>query len=359
MKYLLKFLLLIYMVALFAVKGAVPYQAVLVLLLIIAVNVFKERFFDSVYLTAVSFILISAGIWLDQSFSFLLCLPAFDLIYQKAYPALAPVLLVALYSSLNSGRFSLLLVLGICAILAYVLQKAEEKELLYKNKLDDERRLRYELEQAKAKLLNSSKDIAHLAEANERNRIAREIHDNVGHSIAGILIQLQAALKLFNRDEEKSKLILTKSIDSLSDSLTLLRNTVYNIKPQETLGVEYIKSVIDNFAFCPVDFKFYGDFSSLSPNQLEILASNIKEALTNASKHSQATKLNISIDINARHTRLYVKDNGVGCANLKEGLGISGVKERVQNMGGSVSISSDDGFLIVCLLPNENSQEVG
>ena len=79
---------------------------------------------------------------------------------------MVPVLLVALYSSIHSGLFSLLLILGICAILAYALQKAAEKELLYKNKLDDERRLRYELEQAKAKLLSSAKDIAHLAEAN-------------------------------------------------------------------------------------------------------------------------------------------------------------------------------------------------
>ena len=351
MKYLLKLFFLIYIIVLFAINGEVPYMAVLVFILIIGVNVFKEKFHDTVYISIASFILICISIWLDRNFTFLLCIPLFDFTYKKAYICVVSVLLSGIYFTLQFRLPSLILIMGLCGILAFVMGEAEEREADYKNRLDEERRLRYEFERTKSKLLNASKDIAHLTEVSERNRIAREIHDNVGHSIAGILIQLQAANKLFDRDEKKSQEILKKSIENLSEALTLLRNTVHNIKPKEILGVKYLKSVINNFGFCPVDLKFYGDFGLLTSSQLEIIGSIIKEALTNAAKHSKATRVDISIDINEKYTRLYIKDNGIGCDKLKEGLGISGMKERVLNIGGTISISSNDGFLIVCLLP--------
>jgi len=359
MKHLFKLFFLIYVIALFAINSEVPYVAVLVFILIIGVNVFKEKFYDIVYITIASFILICVGIWIDRNFTFLLCIPLFDLTYKKAYISVVPVLLSGIYFTLEFRLPSLLLIMGLCGILAFIMGETEERETDYKNRLDEERRLRYELELTKVKLLNSSKDIAHLTEVSERNRIAREIHDNVGHSIAGILIQLQAANKLFDRDDKKCQEILKKSIENLSNALTLLRNTVHNIKPKETLGVEYLKDVINNFGFCPVDLKFYGDFGLLTSSQLEILGLILKEALTNATKHSKATRVAITIDINEKYTRLYIKDNGIGCDKLKEGLGISGMKERVLNMGGTISISSNDGFLIVCLLPMTNQEGRG
>lgn len=356
MNYIFKLLFLIYIIALFIIVGQVSYTAVLILILIIVINVFKERFYDTVTAVIVSFILICAGIWLDRTFTFLLCIPLFDFTYKKAYIGVLPVFLLGIYFAWESNSLSLVLIMSLCGILAFVMAKAEEKESDYQNKLDEERRLRYELERTKSRLLNVSKEIAHLTEVSERNRIARDIHDNAGHSIAAILIQLQAADKLLDRDEKRSKEILKKSIDGLADALTLLRNTVHNIKPQETLGVEYIKSIINNFGFYPVDFNFYGDFGLLTSNQLELIASIVKEALTNAARHSKATRVEISIDINETYTRVYVKDNGIGCAQFKEGLGISGMKERILNIGGTISISSNDGFLIVCLLPMVNQE---
>lgn len=355
-KYIIKLLFLSYIIVLFALHGDVPDRAVLVFILIIGVNVFKERFYDTVYTTLASFILICIAVWLDRNFTCLLCIPIFDFIYQKRYPAVFPVAILGLYFTLEARLPSLLLIMSLCGILAWVMEKAKAKEADYKNKFDEERRLRYELELTKVKLLNSAKDIAHLTEVSERNRIAREIHDNVGHGIAGILIQLQAADKLFERDGKRSQEILKKSIANLADALTLLRNTVHNIKPEETLGVEYIKSVIHNFGFCPIELKFYGDFGLLASSQLEILGLIVKEALTNAARHSKATRVDITMDINEKYTRLYIKDNGIGCVKVKEGLGISGMRERVLNLGGTISLSSDDGFLIVCLLPLANQE---
>ncbi len=350
MKYLLKLLFFIYIIVL-SIRGDVSYLDVLVFVMIIGVTILKERFFNTRYMTLVSLIFICGGICVGQNYTFLLCIPLFDFTYEKTYLGVLPVFLLGAFEAWQSGISSLLFMMILCVILAFMIRQAEDKETDYKNRLDAERRLRYELEETKIKLLNASKDIAHLTEVSERNRIAREIHDNAGHSIAGILIQLQAANKLMEVDRQKSRMILEKSISGLSCALTLLRDTVYNIKPKETVGVKYLKSIIDNFGFCPVDFIFIGDLGVVTPSQWELLASIIKEALTNAAKHSKATNLAIVIDIDDKVLKLDIKDNGVGCDQLKEGLGLSGMKERIFNMGGTLSISSGDGFRIVSILP--------
>lgn len=354
MRYIFKAFFLLYIVIHYSIHEVMSYKVILLIMLITAVNIFKERLYDSIYPVLISFAIISAAAYYDASLGVLLGITIFDLVLKKLYVVIFPVVAVIWYFIWDKSDFPMIILnLGISGLLAYIVQYSESKENKYKSSLDDERRLRYELEQTKMKLLNSAKDIAYLAEVKERNRIAREIHDNVGHSIAGIFIQLQASYKLFERDGRKSKEIMKKSIDSLADAVTLLRDTVHNIKPVENLGTDYIRYVIDKFGFCPVDFQFTGDFNLLPPSHMGVLVTNIKEALTNAAKHSRATNVNIKVDMNERFTRLYIRDNGIGCPHVKEGLGISGMKERIENMGGTFSVSSNDGFIIVCLIPRE------
>ena len=356
-KYLLKLFFLVYIVIELAMKSSTAFVYIVILLLIIAVNTLKERYVDSVYVVILSFIIVTSGAIIDKSFIIMLCPVAFDFCNKKAYLGFIPVLAGEVFFLYNDENLTIIILLTlICGLFGYIVKTAEEKECRYVNSLDDERRLRYELENTKARLLASAKETAYLAEVRERNRIAREIHDNVGHNIAGILIQLQAAAKLFKLDGEKSAGILDKSISVLSGTVSLLRDTVHNIKPEETLGIEYIQNIIGNFGFCPVDFKYNGDFSTLSPRHMEMLFSNIKEALTNAAKHSRATKVEISIEVNERYIRLYIRDNGVGCARVKEGMGLSGMRERVENIGGTFTFSTDKGFMLVCVIPAENSE---
>lgn len=353
MKHSFKLAFLIYFIVVLVISSTVTFIDIAFMLMITAFNVYREKYNNSIYIITAEFILSLAAMQMNPVFVMVLGLTCFDIIYKKLYIGITAIAAAAAYYSYISTLPILLLVISISGIAAYYCRLLDEKEQSFNTTYDKERQYRYELEQAKAKLLNSAREVAHIAEVNERNRIAREVHDNLGHSIAGVLMQLQAADKLSGRDDAKSRELLRKSIDNLSGALTVLRDTVYNIKPQENLGIEYIKNVIDNFSFCKVDFKHTGDFNRLRPNQLEILCTNIKEALTNASKYSNATKVDINIDINDKFLRLYIKDNGFGCQNIKEGLGISGMKERIRNIGGSFSISSEEGFLIVCIIPVE------
>ncbi len=356
LKYIVKLFFLLYMVVDLSMEKKASMNVIVALLIVIAINIFKERYFNSILTELISFAAIAAGVMLEPVFGILFCIPVFDLVFEKAYVWVITVIAASIYFLYADNSFILvMLCMCLCSAAAFVLRHLEEKEQKYRTILDEERRLRYELEQAKARLVNSSRETVYLAEIKERNRIAREIHDNVGHSIAGILMQLQASYKLYGKEDAKSKEILKKSIEGLSASLNVLRDTVYNIKPQETLGVEHIKNIIREFGFCPVEFTFSGNFSMVSAGHLEILYTNIKEALTNAYRHSQASKVEVAIDINDKYIRLYIKDNGIGCKNIKEGLGLSGMKERVWNAGGTISINKDNGFLIVCLIPRDGS----
>lgn len=327
----------------------------IVLLAVAAVHIYREKYNKAFYVTGLGLVIACAGAWLDPCFAILLCISAFDFSSSDApYAIAAPILCQVILLHASTDLPLLLLVTCICSLFGYTLKKAQKKEAEFISAFDRERRLRYELEQAKAKLIGASKEASRLAEAQERNRIAREIHDSVGHRTSAVLIQLQAAYRLFDRDVGKAKETVGVCVAALAETAELLRETVHKIKPEQQLGVSYIKSIIENFRFCPVNFKFEGNFATLSPDVLEILGANIMEAFTNAQKYSGATAIEVFIDINSSYTRLYIKDNGHGCSMLKEGMGLGGMRERIENIGGTMSVNADDGFMIVCVIPAQN-----
>lgn len=356
---IVKYFIFAYLILQFGLEGKVTYPSLTILLILIALQVWKEKYNDSNYNSYVTLLLTALGTYIDLRFGILFAIPLFDFVIKRTYSGLILTIFPLIYFLYREPHFYLLiLVMTLIGLLGYVSQLGKEKESQFTATLDNERRLRYELEQAKAQLLHSSREIASIAEIKERNRIAREIHDSIGHSIAGILIQLQAAYKLYQKDGERSLAMIQQSIDSLANSVELIRNTVHNIKPQQNLGIAYIQTIIDQYHFAPVELKTTGDFNTLPAHHLEIMSATVKEALTNTARYSQATKVEIAIDINSQFTRLMIKDNGVGSKKYKEGLGISGMRERVRNIGGSFSISSDQGFLIVSILPREKGSEI-
>lgn len=357
MQYLFKCLFLIFIISKLAMCSSISYNEICIILIIAASNIVREKYLNSIYLIAFEFILITFGVTLNPYFSVFYGIICYDLVTKKKYPEIVFIIALILYLINIKTVPEILLIIGICSLLSFLNNKFKKKSELLRISYDKERRYSYELELTKVKLMNAAENTTHIAEINERNRIAREIHDNVGHSIAGVLMLLQASNKLYDRDNQKSKELQEKAILNLSDSLTLLKNTVYNIKPNEELGINYITEIINSFSFCEVEYKYRGDFNNLPASYLEILGTNIKEALTNTSKYSKATKVNISIDLNENFIRLYIKDNGIGCSKIRDSLGLSGMKERIKNIGGNISINGDDGFLIVCVIPLK--REVG
>lgn len=357
MDYILQLLIACYFCFLLVINGATNFIEVFTFLSLLALFILRYKYIKSYWLVYLQLAIVSIASYFHPAFVILFAIIIFELIQEKKYIGIV-IISIAVFIIVDVKDIPNLLMIFIpCGLFAYSRELLQQKEDLYRSMFDKERAYRYELENARQKLLNFAKDSAHLAEIKERNRIARDIHDNLGHSIAGILMQLQAAYKISQKDYTKSTELLNKSIEELRNALTLLRNTVHNLKPNESLGIDYINEIINNYTFCKVNFTYVGNISELPANILEAVCRNIKEALTNTSKHSKATEITIDLQVTIKYVRLYIKDNGNGCesdmnfGSNKKGLGLSGMKERVEAFGGNLSISSDNGFQIVCFIP--------
>jgi signal transduction histidine kinase len=350
--YVIRILLYIYIIAMCILKGDFSYFSIASMLIIMITNIIIDRYCNSKLIILIQVIIIIIISLYRPHFITFLGLCSYELLKKEDYFGMFLIIPIILIKNINDIPMELLC-FAVINFYGYVNCKYLKQQERFKKLYDNERRTRYELEGAKNRLLRYSIEVEHLTQVKERNRIARDIHDTIGHSLAGIHMQLQAAIKLKNKDREKSDYLVEKSSHQVSNTLTLLRKTVHNMKPSESIGINYILKIINEFKFCKVNFRYSGDFNDVSSSIMQIMASNIKEALTNVSKHSNADIVEIELQANEKYIRLYIKDNGVGCNNFKEGMGISGIKERIKNVGGSVSIDCKDGFLIVCVIPTK------
>lgn len=351
MNYTIRIILFIGIICSFIMQRQISFVELCFVLILTGMNIFKEKYKNTKAILLLELIIVTVACTYSKNFILLYGILAYDIGVFKLYYACIPITILLIYFSNTNNIFQNFIITAVCFMYGNINCKFHQKVSSFREIYDNERRYRYELEDTKERLLNAAKEAAYIAEIKERNRIAREIHDTVGHSIAGILMQLQVVDKLMKKEEQKSQELLKNSIESLSQALNLMRDTVHNIRPNDAMGSDYIKRIIDNFNFCDIDFKYKGDFNSLPPNIIEVISSNIKESLTNTSKYSKASKVEISIDINEKYVRTCIKDDGQGVPKLKEGFGLSGMRERIRNINGSISINGENGFLIVFIIP--------
>lgn len=325
------------------------YWSILAVLLILGVEAFKQHFWDSQWLNIIEMVAIAVFIALGMPFEAMFCMIIADFAYYRFYPGFLGVILSIVILRIFSGEYLLLYTMALIIGLLIEIQKNQmtKQDAL----IDDERRLRYELEIEKHKLLKSQEDIASLTEVKERNRIAREIHDHVGHSIAGVLIQMQLADKLMSKDSKKAHEMIQGCVPRLQETLENIRETVHNLKPLEKSGRQLLDDIIENYAFCRIDFVLEGDMDHLPTSHLNVILAMIKEALTNTSKHSNADKVAIKLSINDSFSRLHIQDNGTLKKSIdSDGMGLRVMRERVDNLNGNLSIDASEGFRIVCIL---------
>lgn len=354
MGYVIKGLCLLLVIIFQVMAGSITTEELSILLLLVALYIVRSKYMDHVSFIVAEVLLV---FYLSGNALIYLALygaTAFDLAAKRLYVWIGALILGGVYylSPEWFAGFVFLIALSSCA--GYLELQLQAGKSSFLQAYDRERQSRYALEETKGKLLKAAAESAHLAEIKERNRIAREIHDSIGHELVGNLLQLQAAAKIMDKQPAKTRELLQKSVEGLAGSVELLRSTVHNIRPREQLGWSYFEKIIDSFKYCPVRFIHAGDFNALAPEQVEILASIIKEALTNTARHSAASLVEIQLEVREQIIRLYIKDNGSGCERIQEGMGISGMRERVNNAGGNLSITATEGFMIVCVLPRDH-----
>ncbi|MBW4646200.1 MAG: sensor histidine kinase [Goleter apudmare HA4340-LM2] len=222
--------------------------------------------------------------------------------------------------------------------------------LLLMNTVLSERQSREELAIANEKLRQYALKIENQATLEERNRIAREIHDSLGHSLTALNLQLETALKLAQSNPTKATTFLARAKELGSKALQDVRHSVSTMRshPLQTQSLEQAISVLaEDFqrsnGIAPI-FQINLDY----PLSIEIstaLYRIIQESLTNISKYAEATEVYLELTTTNSEVQLKVQDNGRGF-DLKQnttGFGLQSMRDRTLAVGGKLNINSAPG----------------
>ena len=184
----------------------------------------------------------------------------------------------------------------------------------------------------------------------ERNFIAQKLHDHLGHRITSSIMQLEVTKEMIGNNDELAKKSLVTAMGNLREGMEEIRDFLRQVKPgQSVIGIENIKELVLKFQYVTgieTAFLCDGDISTIKLMELRIIEDNIKEALTNAAKYSNATKITVSILVFNMFYRVEIRDNGRGVEKLSKGLGLRGIEERLEEINGRVEYYNDNGFVV-------------
>jgi signal transduction histidine kinase len=220
-------------------------------------------------------------------------------------------------------------------------------------------RLLAELRQANDKLRQYAAQVEELATAQERNRLAREIHDSLGHYLTVINVQLQAAQAVLDTDMARAKTAVQKAQTLSQEGLAEVRRSVAALRTSP-LENRKLSEAIDELA---AENKAAGILTQLTLlGEERLLPAPVKltlyraaqEGLTNVRKHARASRVDLTLDYGrADQVRLIVQDNGVGAVETEGGFGLLGVRERAQLLQGEMATATarGEGFRLEIGLP--------
>lgn len=201
----------------------------------------------------------------------------------------------------------------------------------------------------------------------ERNRIAREIHDNVGHVLSRSIL-MTAACKTINKNDALDPL-LGNLEESLNGAMNSIRSSVHDLHDDAVDLEDAIKGLVKDFTFCPVNLTY--DMSRQIPREVKYsLISITKEGLSNVMRHSNADSVNILLREHPALYQLCIEDNGTpgnGIPDIQTeadinkekstsgGMGLSNIRDRAKALGGTVQITQENGFRIFVTIPKSVS----
>lgn len=201
----------------------------------------------------------------------------------------------------------------------------------------------------------------------ERNRIAREIHDNVGHVLSRSIL-MTAACKTINKNDALDPL-LGNLEESLNGAMSSIRSSVHDLHDDAVDLEDAIKGLVKDFTFCPVNLTY--DMSRQIPREVKYsLISITKEGLSNVMRHSNADSVNILLREHPALYQLCIEDNGTPGngipdiqteadinkeGNTSGGMGLSNIRDRAKALGGTVQITQENGFRIFVTIPKSVS----
>lgn len=238
----------------------------------------------------------------------------------------------------------------ICFIIFCIQLIREQKDII-----DEIRGLYAKLKDANEKLRKYADIKEKMGQTKERNRLAMEIHDTIGHSLTGISVGVDTCIAIMDANPKAAKAQLQvisgvakngiadirRSVSTLSDDsqgMTLEQNVRDMLeRVSKATGIQIIYE-------CNTELSFKDD-------EEKAIFRVIQESITNAIRHGRASQIRITINKETSNLHINISDNGAGCENFVSGFGTTHMRERVAMLNGSVDFYSKDGFTVNAVIP--------
>lgn len=244
------------------------------------------------------------------------------------------------------------LILIITNFAQYNKEEKEKKDLLYKELLNTHKKLK-----------EYANRVEELAVIEERNRIARDIHDTLGHNMTALIMQIEMSGHIMEEDIDRSKGLLESAKKMARKGLLDIRKVVETLRGEKgNTKVNSVQELVNGFSNATgikTELKIKGEPVKVNPDIEVTLYRVIQEALTNSVRHGKATKVKVELKYNDKYIFFNIIDNGMGAESIKEGYGLKGMKERVDYLNGKIEFETKDGFVVKGYLPLEDALNRG
>lgn len=240
--------------------------------------------------------------------------------------------------------FSFIFVYGFAFIVKHqILQKEEIQKTSRELKLKKE-----ELEKAYQKILESYDTMEQVTILKERNRIAGEIHDTVGHTLTTVLIEMEACKRLMKKDVELSIEKLDLAQEQVRKGLNDIRKSVKALSDYENYPIDFVSSLktlifeTEKHGGVKIQFDIESNLS-LSQNVEKVIYRALQEGLTNGMRHGKCLSFKLSLKIENHILKYILENDGQTFENTELGFGLSNMKFRVEQLNGKFIIDSCTG----------------
>lgn len=261
-------------------------------------------------------------------------------------------LLLLIYHTVLSLNIVIFLLLCIYIIMEQNGTIIEVKNLY--RKLSDTNK---ELEEANVKLHEYAIMKEKMGETKERNRLAREIHDTLGHTLTGISAGIDACIAIIDISPESTKKQLEIISQATRSGIKEVRRSVSELRPDalERLSLQHaLKKMVSDtnaMAVTKIHFDCKLEILHFDEDEENAIYRIVQESITNSIRHGKAKNIYITIDKKDFDIHIEIKDDGIGCKELKKGFGTRHITERIKMLNGSVQFCGDNGFTTKVRIP--------
>ena len=211
-----------------------------------------------------------------------------------------------------------------------------------------------EVGRANARLRVTQEEVERLAQTAERERIARDLHDLLGHTLSLITLKSELAAKLLARDPARAETEI-REVERISrQALKEVRSAIAGYR-SEGLVAEMARARLA-LESAGVKLEYFSVPLELAPVEETVLSLALREAVTNVIRHARARTCRITLEQAEEETRLEVRDDGQAAA-APEGMGLSAMRERIEGLGGRLEHRLDNGTVLAMALPRRRETE--